>query len=478
MFSRIILLACLFFNGCQSTVKNSTATEELGKKMDAFLSDLVQKNGFSGAVLVMKDNQQILNKGYGLADRENNIAYTPQTISTVGSVTKQFTGTAILKLEMMGKLSVHETLDKFFPNAPADKQKITLHQLLTHTAGLVPALGDDYEPLTREAFLKKAMETPLNSRPGEKYDYSNVGYSILSAIVEQQSGMDYEHFLQKYLFAPAGMKHTGYILPDWKNQALATGYRGKERWGKSTEKLWATDGPYWNLKGNGGILSNPEEMYLWHKALLTDKILNAAAREKLYGRHVKEGVNAETYYGYGWAIFPTPRKTWLITHNGGNGIFFCDVLRFMDEKLVIIYQTNAMQRGLGNIAFDLAQMVFNPDFVPVVKPAAATREFKTLAESPQGELVEKLTRLMITGDEELLKKFIQENFTPRFRDAVPLAERLPRLKKIGGRMKDLPIEKVTYDGEKTEIFFRSPSGILVFGALVSEGKIAGLLVQD
>jgi CubicO group peptidase (beta-lactamase class C family) len=463
---------------CSGTQKKDPADEELSEKMDLFLSGLVKNNAFSGSVLVMKNDKEILKKGYGLADRENKIPYTPQTISTIGSVTKQFTATAILKLEMMGKLSVNDPLEKYFPDAPADKKKITLHQLLTHTAGLVPALGDDYEALTRDGFMKRVMETPLNSVPGDKYDYSNVGYSILAAIVEKQSGLNYEQFLQKYLFAPAGMKNTGYVLPDWKQQVLATGYRGKERWGKSTEKLWAADGPYWNLKGNGGILSNVEEMYLWHKALLTDKIINAAARKRLYARHVKEGPDGETFYGYGWAIFPTPRKTWLITHNGGNGIFFCDVLRFLDEKVVIIYQTNAMQRGLGDIAFDLARMVFNKDFVPAIKPAAVLQEFKTLAESPQGKLVEELTVLMKKGDEELLKKFINENFSPRFRDAVPLAERLPRLKKIGARMKDLPIEKVTYDGEKTEIFFKSPSGILIFGALVSEGKIAGLLVQD
>jgi CubicO group peptidase (beta-lactamase class C family) len=478
MPAKLLMLCGLFLMACSGTQKKDPADEELSEKMDLFLSGLVKNNAFSGSVLVMKNDKEILKKGYGLADRENKIPYTPQTISTIGSVTKQFTATAILKLEMMGKLSVNDPLEKYFPDAPADKKKITLHQLLTHTAGLVPALGDDYEALTRDGFMKRVMETPLNSVPGDKYDYSNVGYSILAAIVEKQSGLNYEQFLQKYLFAPAGMKNTGYVLPDWKQQVLATGYRGKERWGKSTEKLWAADGPYWNLKGNGGILSNVEEMYLWHKALLTDKILNTAGKEKLYTRHVKEGPDAETFYGYGWAIFPTPRKTWLITHNGGNGIFFCDVLRFLDEKVVIIYQTNAMQRGLGDIAFDLARMVFNKDFVPVIKPAAALQEFKTLAESPQGKLVEELTVLMKKGDEELLKKFINENFSPRFRDAVPLAERLPRLKKIGARMKDLPIEKVTYDGEKTEIFFKSPSGILIFGALVSEGKIAGLLVQD
>ncbi len=473
-----LLIACLLLMACSARDKNHPPQEQLREKMDHFLTGLVEKNGFSGSVLVMKDGEEILKKGYGLADKENKIPFSSKTISTIGSVTKQFTGAAILKLEMMGELSVTATLDEFFPDMRADKKNITLHQLLTHTAGLPPAIGDDYEPLTREQFVERVKNTPLKSLPGARYDYSNVGYSILAAIVELKSGMDYEHFLQEHFFSPAGMKNTGYVLPDWNNNVLAVGYRGKERWGKSTQKKWATDGPYWNLKGNGGILSNVEDMYLWHQALLTDKILDAAARGKYYGRHVKEGPDAETYYGYGWAIFPTKRKTWLVTHNGGNGIFFCDMLRFLDEKVVIIYQTNAMQRGLGNIAFDLARMVFDTAFTPVVTPAAALQEFKTIEETPFGKIVKQLTDLMIQGQDEPLKKFISQHFAPRFQDAVPLEERLPRLKKIGARMKDLPIEKVTYDGEKTEIFFKAPSGALVFGVVVSEGKIAGLLVQD
>ena len=92
--------------------------------MDVFLTGLVEKNNFSGSVLVMKNDREILKKGYGYANRETKTPYTSQTISTIGSVTKQFTGTAILKLEMMGKLSVNDVLEKFFPDAPEDKKKL------------------------------------------------------------------------------------------------------------------------------------------------------------------------------------------------------------------------------------------------------------------------------------------------------------------------------------------------------------------
>ena len=137
----------------------------------------------------------------------------------------------------------------------------------------------------------------------------------------------------------------------------------------------------WSLlepQGTRDIWSNVEQMYAWHKALLTQKILNNAARRKIVWSSCKRRLGAETFYWYGWTIFPTPIKTWLVTHNGGNGIFFCDVLRFPDEKVVIIYQTNAWQFGPGDVAFDLARMVFNPDFVSAIKPAIAYRSLKPL----------------------------------------------------------------------------------------------------
>lgn len=453
--------------------------EALSKKMDEFLLQLVEKKNFSGSVLVARNGQEILKKGYGFASREERVPFTPQTISTVGSVTKQFTATAILKLEMMGKLSVNAALEKFFPAAPADKKKITLHQLLTHTAGFDAAIGDDNETLTRDAFLERAWKTPLKFNPGEQYFYSNVGYSILAAIVELSSGLNYEQFLHKYLFEPAGMKHTGYVLADWKGYTLATGYRGEKLWGKLNEKAWAADGPYWNLKGNGGILSNVEEMYLWHQALLANQVLNAEARQKLYGHYVKEGPDADSYYGYGWAVMPTPRKTWLVTHNGGNGIFFCDVLRYLDEDVVIIYQTNAIKPGLGEVAFQLARFNFVPGYDPLREQAAVVRQFKTMAEAPDGKLAEAFIGVLKNGEEAAMKKFVEENFSPGFLNAASWDQRFPRLKRVGERLKKATMgETITFDGEKIEAAFKSPEGDFTFGIIIDGGKIGGFGVLD
>ena len=115
------------------------------------------------------------------------------------------------------------------------------------------------------------------------------------------------------------------------------------------------------MKGNGGVLSTAEDMYKWHVALLGEKILSEYAKQSFYKKHMREGVNASSFYGYGWAIFPTSRDTELIAHNGGNGIFFADFLSYLDEKVTIIILTNEAGRSNDMIASDIARIIFKQD---------------------------------------------------------------------------------------------------------------------
>ena len=318
-----------------------TVTGELGTKIDEFVARLVPW-GFSGAIIVARDGKVALSKGYGLADREQKIAFTPETVSSIGSITKQFTAAAILKLEMVGKLKVTDPIAMYLPGVPPDKAGITIHQLLTHTAGLRGDFGGrDSDPISRDDLVKLVLAAPLKYKPGEQYEYSNEGYSLAGAIVERVSGQTYESFLSTNFFKPAGMTSTGYVLAKWAPGRLARGYLEGENWGSITEKGWGPEGPGWYLKANGGIHSTIHDMYRWHLALAGDTILSKDAKAKLFTPYVKEGPNADSYYAYGWAVFTTPRKTKLIAHNGGNGVFFADFRRYVDENVVIYAQSNA-----------------------------------------------------------------------------------------------------------------------------------------
>lgn len=356
--------------------QNVAPRGELGKKVEEYL-DRLEKLGFSGGVLVAKDGEIVLNKGYGWANRERKIAFTAETVSSIGSITKQFTGAAILKLEMMGKLRTDDPISKYLPNVPADKKGITIHQLLTHTSGIAPVPGGDDDPITRDELVRQALALPLVDPPGARFRYSNEGFSLAAAIVEYVSGKSYEEFLHENLFKPAGMTQTGYVIPKWAPDRMAHGYNEQGRdMGTFESHNWGPHGPGWHLVGNGGILSTPGDMYRWHLALLGDSILSKEAKEKYYKPYIL--TDAGDYYGYGWGMLTTPRNTKLITHNGGNGIFFADFRRYVDENIVIFAFSNGEIRAtqLGNN--QLPALVFGenlpmPRKVIALAPAALAK---------------------------------------------------------------------------------------------------------
>jgi len=341
---------------------------EIAVRVDQYLSRLVPY-GFSGAVLVAKDGQVILEKGYGLANRETKQPYTVDLVSCIGSVTKQFTAAAILKLEMEGKLATSDPISKYLPGVPPDKAAITIHHLLTHTAGFSGDLGgSDEEPIARDTLVAKVLAAPLASKPGERFEYSNEGFSLAAAIVERVSGVGYEAYLRDHVLLPAGLKDTGYQAPEWPLSRLPIGYtQDGKAWGRVYRRGWLPDGPGWYLRGNGGIHSSLDDLYRWHLALETTKVLSAEAVKKYQTGHVPSMGNER--YAYGWGVQTTRRGTTAIAHNGGNGFFFTDFRRYVDEKVVIIAMSNQPVIPATQLApRQLEALVFGD--APVVMPPA------------------------------------------------------------------------------------------------------------
>ena len=301
----------------------------------------LEKLGFAGVVLVAKGDAPLFAEGFGLADREHGIRWTPGTVSDIGSITKQFTGAAILKLEEDGKLSVDDPITRYFQGVPADKAGITLHQLLTHSSGLSdPDIGD-FDPVPLAEYLKQVFAQPLLFAPGKGYTYSNANFSLLGAILEKLSGKTYETVLRERLFLPNGMYETGYTLPSWGDSRFAQGYEADGgRWGTFLERPTAADGPHWALRANGGIHTTVYDMLRWARALLTGRVLTPASMKKLWAPHVSEG--GDTFYGYGWSIAKAPDGTKIVTHNGGNGIYFADLAIVPDTGLVVFLMTNVI----------------------------------------------------------------------------------------------------------------------------------------
>jgi len=312
---------------------------ELGKKIDDLLTRL-GGFGYSGAMLVVKDGETILRKGYGFANRTERVPNTPETLFDIGSLSKQFTAAAIMKLAQDGKLHITDPISKHLKNVPQDKAQVTIHQLLSHTAGItrnVPlsAKGDSsiyYEEIDRQEALKRVLPEPLRSEPGTKFEYSNAGYVLLAAIVETASGRAFQDYLKQSLFEPAGMRNTGFAgrrLPPVKQTLVA---RGHDELGEVGNPLkWS--GESWLDLGGGGVVSTIGDLYKWQLALTTYRILSRESVAKMF-TPVRDG------YGYGWNIKETPRKTTLIEHGGDFAGFGSQLWWFKDERVLVISLCN------------------------------------------------------------------------------------------------------------------------------------------
>jgi CubicO group peptidase (beta-lactamase class C family) len=362
-----ILLGLLLLHGSGTAFPVVAGLDE-GKTVAtvrAYL-DALEHEGFSGAVLVEFHGKVVISEGYGYSDVQEGRKNSARTVFDIGSITKQFTAAAIMKLEMAGKLSTEDRLSKYFTNVPADKSEITIHQILRHSSGLISTVGRDYDRISEGAFIDSVMRSPLRFRPGTAFSYSNIGYSLLGMIVEKVSGMSYERFLYQNLWRPAGMEETGYKRPAFNDDLVATGYLNDDRaWGKPTEKQWDEDGPFWHLKGNGGILSTAEDMFRWHQALLTNRVLSKDAKAKMFHPRLRVGEDSSSYYAYGWDVHRTPRNTTYYWHNGANGIFFADFYRFIDEGATVIVLTNK-SNGFQGTGREVATSLFSPTYKPVV----------------------------------------------------------------------------------------------------------------
>ena len=306
---------------------------DLGRRLDALFAGSDQDR-FDGAVLVARGGQVLLRKGYGLADPKGRNPVRPDTVFCIGSNTKPFTAAAILRLEQAGKLRVEAPLTDFFDHVPADKKRITLHHLLTHSSGLgeyhdQPGEGGDFAVMTRDEAVRRILVQKLKFEPGTGSAYSNCGFTLLAVVIEKVSGQTYEQFLREQLFEPAGMVDTGfYGEKRWDAKRLAFG-SGPEKLGDNLPSSWP--GITWALKGSGGIVSTVGDQYRWHQALRGDKLLSKASKEKAFKIHVPEGTKPGGT-GYAWFVAPTRQKTFALRHSGASDYGFRSVIVSYPEE--------------------------------------------------------------------------------------------------------------------------------------------------
>lgn len=317
----------------QRAKANAKLHEALTKKLET-LMDAYEGRGLSGSVLVAKDGKVLLKKGYGMADRQSKRANAPETLFDLGSVTKTFTAAGVLRLEQDGKLSLDDTLGKFFPNAPAEKHPITLTQLLSHSGGISPMYENEhFDFASRDNTIKRLLSIPLTSKPGEKYEYSNTNYFIAAAVIEIASGESYETYMQKHILEAAGMKDSGFCSGEKLDKK-----RGAMRYEDGQLIGSVADWPFtWGQKGCGYMVSSVEDMWRFSEAIEWGDFIDATAKTRWFT--VQKGS-----YALGWCILDADGKK-TQCHSGaapGARSYFA---RLPEEDAMFVLLINACERG-------------------------------------------------------------------------------------------------------------------------------------
>lgn len=334
----VLAVACASHFACGDTIaQQSTATtndssaivhSELGERLDQYLSQL-ERFGMHGAILIERDGETILKNGYGLANVESEEPITAETVFHLGSIGKQFTASAIMLLQQQKKLNVNDTIDKYLENVPDDKKVITIHHLLTHTAGF------PYHPTGG-----RVLDLPLQSKPGERWSYANPGYELLHDIIENLSGENYCDFMQENFFRPLGMNNTKCTGDPYREHPnLAVAYTDGSNQGTVVD-MGRMPGFY----GAGDFGSTVGDMLKWEHALRNNTILNAQSTTAMFTEHAKND-DSPMGYGYGWMTTTTIRGTRLIMHGGNLGGFNADYRRYIDENLTVIFLSNHFVNG-------------------------------------------------------------------------------------------------------------------------------------
>jgi CubicO group peptidase (beta-lactamase class C family) len=357
---RTALLSVLALLGCASHAPDAATPSEpprtvetvhgtIGEQADQILTAAAAE-GFNGAAIVEINGEVVLAGGFGWADREAGRPFTVDTIAQIGSITKTFTGAAIADLVRRGLVDIDQTAGHYLPGAAEPGASVTLRQLLAHRSGMSEYCGDDFDLRSaaevRSVCMAAPLDQPMESASGNAY--SNTGYSVLGAIVEQVSGQSLESYIAARLLRPAGIDEDGHSLNRAQQSRLAAGYQGGVRSAPISERITQMHGDYWNLKGNGGMQLSARAMYRWHLALTCRAQLHPALRELILrpvveaAGDLEENRGTRVSQGFGWAFRTTPNRTpFKIAHGGSDGVFLAQYLwRPYDRVFLYVVGSN------------------------------------------------------------------------------------------------------------------------------------------
>jgi CubicO group peptidase (beta-lactamase class C family) len=325
--------------------------------VDKYVAGEMQRQHIPGvSLLVARDGNVVLAKGYGLANVELQVPVKPETVFQSGSVGKQFTGTAVMMLVEEGKIKLDDPITKFLAGAPAAWRDVTIRELLSHTAGFTdyPKNFDFRKDYTEAQLLKIVEGIPLAYPPGTKWAYSNLGYLTLGIIIHRVTGKFYGDFLQERIFQPLGMNTTRIISEADIVANRAAGYRLIK--GELKNQEWVS--PTLNTTADGSLYFSSLDLAKWDAALYTEKLLKQSSLEQMWTvAKLKNGQPNSGHYGFGWFIERRDGHH-VIEHEGAWQGFKSQISRYVDDKLTVIVLANLEQADPAVIAHGVAKIYF------------------------------------------------------------------------------------------------------------------------
>jgi CubicO group peptidase (beta-lactamase class C family) len=370
----------------QAAVPLSPLDAQHVQLIDDFVASQMARQKIPGlAVGVYSRGNILLAKGYGLANVELNVPVKPETIFQSGSVGKQFVSAAIMMLVEEGKISLDDSVTKYFPDAPATWKPILIKNLLSHTSGLSEyESGERAGPkgafylrldFTEDELAKKIEALPIEWEPGDKWAYRNTNYVLLGIIIHKITGKSYAEFLAERIFKPLGMTSTRLISDSDIIPNRSAGYEIHD--GQLKNQEWVS--PTFNSTADGTLYFNVVDLAKWDAALYTTQLLKQSSLDRIWTVYpLNDGKPNPAGYGFAWFIGEQNHHK-RIEHGGAWQGFTCDISRYPDDSLTVVVLTNldAGHSNPGIIAHVIAGMVVPP--LMLAKVAAIADNDPTVA---------------------------------------------------------------------------------------------------
>jgi CubicO group peptidase (beta-lactamase class C family) len=355
-----------FFLALVACSTKSSEKQSLETTLDNFFSQEFNSREPGGAVLVMVNDSIVFSKGYGIANLETGEPISTKTLFNLGSISKTFVANGILLLAEQGKLSLEDSIIKYFPEFRdrSIAQRIKIKHLLTHTSGL-PDIRDVASDTVFYLTAKDAenwypitKSDSLLFEPGSQFEYSNPAYNGLAMIIEKVSGMKWQQFISANIFKITGMHQSTITDGPHPERGVSHAYvMNKGQW---TEDDYGEE-PTFAAAGNGGVWSSVEELALyersiWNATFLPKEIIEGSRTSKRFDNWkgtqpftatwswFTPGEKGELYspmIGWSWFIGVTPNGEKIVGHTGSQGGFLCNYVTIPEKKFFFVILCNA-----------------------------------------------------------------------------------------------------------------------------------------